>query len=49
MEYLFLNGVIRAKAMLVAPHGLRICLLQPFHPNMRYYGPDHGPGDRKTR
>ena len=46
---LFLNDVIRAKAMLVAPHGLRICLLQPLHPNMRYYGADHGPGDRKTR
>ena len=43
---LFLNDVIRAT--LVPPHGLGVCFLQLLHPNMRYYGADHGPGDRKT-
>ena len=45
---LFLNDVIRAKATYVPPHGLRVRLLQLLHPNMRYYGADHGPGERRT-
>ena len=44
---LFLDDVIRAKAMHVPPHGLRVCFLQLLHPNMRYYGADHGPGERR--